>query len=55
MMADNNKGEPDKKKWKPPAGYKSAISKARGAARAAEKKTKAGGSMAGVQDAENRL
>ena len=31
MMAEANKGITDKKKWRPPAGYKSAIAKARDA------------------------
>ena len=39
MMADHNKSEPNKKKWKTPPGYKSAIAKAHEAAKAAENKT----------------
>ena len=39
MMAEANKGVADKKKWKPPAGYKSAIAKARDAIKAAANKS----------------
>ena len=38
MMEATNRGNPDKKTWKVPAGYESAISKARKAAKAADSK-----------------
>ena len=41
MMAEANKGITNKKDWKPPEGYKSAIAKAREAARASGAKPKA--------------
>ena len=48
MMKRANPGVSDPKKWKAPAGYESAIAKARKAAKAAEDKKKAAGKLNAV-------
>ena len=55
MLADapHNKGKP-KDKWSPPPGYKSALGKARDAARGAEKKKNGAiQALSGLPDAED--
>ena len=44
-MEEANKGNLDRKSWKPPKGYESAIGKARNAAKAKEASKKNGGKM----------
>ena len=45
MMEEANKGNPNRKSWKPPKGYESAIGKARNAAKAKEASKTNGGKM----------
>ena len=52
MMRKANPGK-ERKDWKPPEGYKSALGKARDAARAAEDKKKKIASLAGEDTASD--